>query len=262
MNSIIDIMFNKHLNKNKKLVVGIDINEILRARWLQFDKFYAQEYGEEGIPNTEPYVYDFFKYYKWEDSIEIDKELKEPDDLPEDINPLDYQIDNTTGEAPADFLLFKKPEETHLTAKEVYNRFMYENFVFEIHGSAPVMYRGIDLHLKNFYEKYKDTVDFIILSKENQLSIPSTLFFLSKMTCRFKNYRFVENNNEMWNDINILITTDPELLDGIINDNNKIIKLKRPYNENCYNGDITPVLQLNDLLNNNEFEKIINYIKS
>ena len=41
----------------------------------------------------------------------------------------------------------------------------------------------------------------------------------------------------------------------------KFIKLKRPYNENSFNGYITPVLQINDLIDNKEFEKIINYIK-
>ena len=41
----------------------------------------------------------------------------------------------------------------------------------------------------------------------------------------------------------------------------KVVKLTRPYNENNQKGDITPVLQLNDLIENEEFEKLINYIK-
>jgi len=245
---------------SSKLKVGIEINEILRARWLQFDRFYVQEFGEEELPE-QPYQYDLFGGYPWKDRTEVVKDLKEPEDMPEDINPLDYQVDEKTGEANADFALFKAPEEIHLTAKEVYNRFMYEDFVFEIHGSAPIMYKGLDLHVKNFYEKYKDTVDFVIVSKENEFSIPSTLFFLSKMMCRFPNYRFAKTNDEIWNGINVIITTDPELLDLHKDSDNTIIKLKRPYNENSYNGTITPVLQINDLNGNEEFEKIINYIK-
>lgn len=244
---------------SKKLTIGIDVNEILRARWLQFDRYYDQEFGGGEIETQPEYVYDFFGKYKWEEKTEIEKELKEPEDFPEDINPLDYQIDEKTGEAPADFALFKNPKEVHLTAKEVYNRFMYEDFVFEIHGSAPKMYPNLDLDIKNFFFKYKDTVDFVIVSKENYFSIPSTLFFLSKITSRFTKYHFCETNNEMLEDVDIIITTDPEILDTPTG--KKVIKLTRPYNENCINGDITPVLQINDLNGNEEFEKLINYIK-
>jgi hypothetical protein len=51
---------------------GIDVNEILRARWIQFDKYYEEEFGEEGIPK-EPYIYDFFKNYQWKD---VEEDIK------------------------------------------------------------------------------------------------------------------------------------------------------------------------------------------
>lgn len=243
-----------------KIRVGIDINEVLRARWLQFDRFYAIEFGEEGIPEK-PYVYDFFKHYRWNDTVEIIKELKEPDDMPEDINPLDYQVNNENGEAPADFALFKSPKEIKLTAREIYNRFMYEDFTYEIFACSPIMYKGMDLHLKNFYEKYKDTVEFTILSVENQFSIPSTLFFLSKMTSRFNNYRFVNESSEMLNNIDVLITTDPAIIENKEPFGKKIIKLIRPYNEDLNNCSLE-VLQVADLIDNPKFEKIIKYKKS
>lgn len=245
---------------SKKLKIGIDINEILRARWLQFDRFYVQEFGEEGAPKDQSYVYDFFGKYAWSGVTETIKELKEPEDFPEDINPIDYQIDEKTGEANADFALFKAPQEIKLTPKEVYNRFMYEDFLFEIFGSAPMMYKDMDLHVNKFHEKYKDFADFVVVSKENIFSIPSTLFFLSKIRSRFGNYRLVETDEELWEGLDILITTDPELLEGVPV-NKKIIKLLRPYNENNFKGYITPVLQINDLNGNEEFEKIIDYIK-
>ena len=242
---------------SKKIKVGIDINEVFRAKWLQYDRFYAQEFGEEGIPE-QPYVYDFFKYYKWEDTIETEKELKEPEDFPENINPIDYQIDDATGEAPADAFLFKAPKENKLTAKEVYNRFMYEDFVFELHASAPIMYKGMDVHVNYFNSKFCDTVDFTLMSIENRFSIPSTLFFLSKMTARFKNIRFVDDALEMWDNIDVLITTDPKLLELGAPWGKKLIKLKRPYNVDIKAGSLE-VLQIADLIENSEFEKIIKY---
>jgi hypothetical protein len=241
---------------SKKLKIGIDINEVLRARWLQFDRFYDQEFGT-GDSETK-YEFDLFGKYPWKDTVEVEKELKEPGDMPDEINPIDYQL-GSDGEAPADIFLFKAPVEKHLTAKEVYNRFVYEDFLFEIFASAPMMYKDMDVHVNKFQEKYRDTVDFVIVSKENRFSIPSTLFFLSKIRSRFTEFRFIETNEELWEGLDYLITTDPEQLEG--ETAKKVIKLLRPYNENCNIGVITPVFQINDLNDNEEFEKIINYIK-
>jgi len=240
-----------------KLKVGIDINEVLRAKWLQFDRFYAQEFGEEGIPIEQPYVYNYFKNYTWKDSVEKIKEMREPEDTPEDINPIDYQVDEK-GDTASDFMIFKKEERVSISAKDKYNRFMYEDYLFEIHGSASMMYKGMDLHVNNFLEKYQDSVEFIIMSVENKFSIPPTLFFLSKITTRFRNYKFVDKAIDMWNDIDVLITTDPEILELGAPWFKKIIKLKRPYNENIKSGYME-VLQINDLIDNPEFEKIIKY---
>lgn len=243
---------------HKKIRIGIDINEVLRARWLQFDRFYVQEFGEEGVPKEQPYVYDFFKHYQWKDTVEKIKELKEPEDMPDNINPTHYQADEKTGEVDADAFLFKKEKEIELTARDVYDRFMYEDFAFEIFGSATMMYKGMDLHLKNFLYKYNKFADFTIMSVENVFTIPPTLFFLSKITSRFKNYKFVEESHQMWDDIDILITSDPELLKMGTPWGRKLIKVKRPYNEDIKAGSLE-ILQINDLIDNKEFEKIIKY---
>ena len=240
-----------------KVRVGICIDEIIRAKWLQFDRFYVQEFGEEGVP-AQPYVYDFFNNYKFVDTEEEVKELREPEDTPETINPIDYQIDEKTGEALADAFLFKKTEKIKISAKEVYNRFMYEDYLFEIHGAASMMYKNMDVHVNKFLDKYGNTANFTILSIENKFSIPPTLFFLSKTSCRFKNYRFVNKAIDMWKDIDVLITTDPELLKLGAPWGKKIIKLNRPYNEKIKAGTIE-VLQIADLIGNPKFEKIIKY---
>lgn len=242
----------------KKIKIGIDINEVLRARWLQFDKNYVAEFGEDGAPKDNPYVYNFFKYYRWENTVETEKELRE--DLPEDINPLEYQIDEN-GDAPVDFLAFKT-DKKELTAKEVYNRFMYQDYLFEIHGSASIMYKQMDVHVEKFLLRYRDYADFVVLSQENWFSVPPTLFFLSKMMSRFKEYRFVDKKEKMWEGIDLLITTDPEILNAGVPEGKKVVKLHRPYNEECQAGSIgKDVLQLNDLTANPEFEKIIGYPK-
>lgn len=240
-----------------KLKVGIDINEVLRARWLQFDRFYAQEFGDDAEEIPDAYVYDFWNTYKWEDTVETIKELKEPDDMPDDINPLHYQTDDK-GEAEADSFLFKKEEEIKLTAREVYNRFMYQDFLFEIHGAAPKIYPQVDLDTNNLLQKYENTVDFTVMSVENRFSIPPTLFFLSKISARFKDYKFLDNPLDMWKHVDVLITTDPEIIKLGVPWGKKLIKLRRPYNNELKSGTLD-AMQIVDLIENKDFQKIIKY---
>jgi len=240
-----------------KLRIGIDVNEVLRARWAQFDRFYAQEFGEENLQKEPEYVYDFWKNYHWEDTVETVKELKEPDEMPDDINPVHYQVDEK-GEAEADSFLFKKEEEIKLTAKEVYNRFLYQDFLFELHGAAPKIYPQLDLDVNNFLQKYEKTVDFTVMSVENRFSIPPTLFFLSKISSRFRDYKFLDNAIDMWKHVNVLITTDPEIIKLGAPWGKKLIKLRRPYNEELKSGSLD-ALQIVDLIENQKFQKIIKY---
>ena len=240
-----------------KLRIGIDVNEVLRARWLQFDRFYAQEFDEDDLETEPKYVYDFWKEYHWEDTVETVKELKEPDEMPDDINPVHYQVDEK-GEAEADTFIFKKEEEIKLTAREVYNRFLYEDFLFEIHGAAPKLYPQLDLDVNNFLQKYEKTVDFTVMSVENRFSIPPTLFFLSKVSSRFRDYKFLENAVDMWKHVDVLITTDPEIIKLGAPWGKKLIKLRRPYNEKLKSGSVD-ALQIADLLENKDFQKIIKY---
>lgn len=246
----------------KKIKIGVDIDEILRAKWLQFDRYYVEEFGEDGLPkDKEPYTSNFWDDYGWKDKIERKRYLKDPEKTPDAINPLDYQVDKNN-EAIADSALFMPEEKTELKAKEVYNKFMYEDYVLEIHGTAPVMYKDMEIHIDKFLYKYKDFIDLVIISKENWFSIPPTLFFLSKMMSKFKEYRFVDDYKEYWfDDVDLIITASPD----VINEkpkNKKHIKPLRPYNKSVDNGLIENILHINDLIENEDFEKIINYKKT
>lgn len=239
---------------SKKKVIGIDINEVLRYRWIQFDRFYVEEFGEEGVPEI-PYVYDFWKEYKWEEKKEITKFLNE--NLPDNISPLDYTVDEKTGEAPVDYIAFSSETKT-LSARDVYKQFMYEDFLFEIFGSAPMMYKGLDKDLEKFYKKFSGQYEIKIVSQENWFTIPPTLFFLSKCMPRIKNYTFVDEKKEIWDHVDYLITTDPDLMVGIPR-GKKAIKVLRPFNENTTLKFNVQVFQILDLLDNKEFDKLIKY---
>jgi hypothetical protein len=116
----------------------------------------------------------------------------------------------------------------------------------------------MDVDVNNFLLKYEKNADFTVLSVENKFSIPPTLFFLSKITSRFRNYVFVNNSLDMWKHVDVLITTDPEILKMGVPWGKKLIKLNRPYNEDIKTGNIE-VLQIKDLIDNKKFQKIIKY---
>lgn len=232
-----------------KKVLAIDIDEVIRSKWLQFDRFYAQEFGEEGIKM--PFdTYDYKNHYEFKDKTEEINYLN--DELPEDISPTEYMLDEN-GNAAVDHMAFRKKEET-MTAEQMFNKFLYEDFLVEIFGSAPPLYRGLDLDLKEFTQTFEPYLDFAIFSKEQNPSISPTLFFLSKLRPTIRNYFFPLTNEEIWAKADIVITTDPSIIDSAPEDKT-IIKLRRPHNDNNL-PDLT-AMNFIDLLKDNEFRKII-----
>ena len=142
------------------------------------------------------------------------------------------------------------------TARENYNKFMYEDYCFEIFGTAPKMYKRVDYDLDLFYKKFMKQFNFVLVSKENWFSIPPTLFFLSsQITSRIKKYVFAETNEEIWDEVDFLITTDPELLNPP--KNKKVIKLNRPYNEDI-KTDLSAINFI-ELIKNDEFLELISF---
>src|SRR5882757_4373331 len=114
-----------------KKILAIDIDVVIRSKWLQFDRFYAQEFDEAGI--KQPFdTYDLRNHYKFDNTTETINYLNP--DLPEDISPTEYMIDKD-GNAPVDFMAFRKRDET-LTADQMFNKFLYVDCIVEIFGSA------------------------------------------------------------------------------------------------------------------------------
>lgn len=240
----------------RKKVLAIDIDEVIRSKWLQFDRFYAQEFNEDGI-KTPFDTYNLRNHYEFTDKINDVNYLNE--DLPDDISPTEYQLDEN-GVAPVDHMAFRKKEEK-ITADEAFNKFLYEDYLIEIFASAPALYRGLDIHLKEFKMALQDYVSIAIFSKEQNPSISPTLFFLSKQRPTIRNYFFPESNEEVWEKSDIVITSDPDII-SIAPDYKIVVKVNRPHN--VFNSGDFNVSNFIDLLENNEFRKSIgapDYVK-
>jgi len=233
-----------------KPVLAIDLDEVIRSKWLQFDRFYAQEFGEEGIKM--PFdTYDLRNHYDFKDTIEQVNYLNE--ELPDDISPTEYMLDEK-GVAAVDHMAFRKRQEAH-TAEEMFNRFLYQDFLVEVFGSAPVLYRGLDLDLRKFKVTYENDFDMILFSSEKAESISPTLFFISKLRPIIRKFYFPETPEQIWDDADIVITTDPKIISSKL-EGQRVVVLDRPHNVNL-KGDMN-VLNFVDLIDNIEFKELFN----
>ena len=120
--------------------------------------------------------------------------------------------------------------------EELYS-FLYEEFPMEIFGHAQSAEYSTFNDLNEFYLKFRDEHELIIISDEIGKSKPATLFFLSKFGCQFEKIKFYSNYtiNSMWNEIDVLLTANPALLLNCPSDKS-VIKFNTVYNKQSENS--------------------------
>ena len=83
------------------------------------------------------------------------------------------------------------------------------------------------------YYELRDEYDLLIVSDEIGKSKPASLFFLSKFGCLLEKIIFYSETtkNDMWDNVDILITSNPDL---ILNkpEDKIVVKFLRDYNKN------------------------------
>lgn len=143
----------------------------------------------------------------------------------DDVDPFEYKITK-----PFDTLELKN----HFNFKdddELYS-FLYEEFPMEIFGHAQSTEYTTFNDLNDVYFNLREKHELIILSDEIGKSKPASLFFLSKFGCLFENIKFYSNMtiNSMWDEIDVLLTSNPTLLLDHPSDK-LLIKYNTEYNE-------------------------------
>lgn len=198
------------LKMKKKKVIGIDLNEVVRAHWYNFEEFYKKymkEHDEEAVI-TKPFdSYDYLKHFSFPEKKETVKYLKK--DIP-DIPAVDYIVDKD-GVSKADPLLFDSVEEI-LTPQKRLEKFLFEDYLWELFGNCGKIYDGVIRDIHKLYDKHRNDFDFVIVSIEQHRSIMPTLFFISKVGFQLPHYFFGGKPETIWNKVDILITANPALL--------------------------------------------------
>lgn len=133
---------------------------------------------------------------------------------------------------------------------EEFFSFLYEEFPMEIFGHAGSTETMTFNDFNEFYVENRNEHDIVVISDEIGKSKPASLFFLSKFGCLVEKVKFYSNTtiNSMWDEIDILLTSNPALI--LEHPNNKIIiKYLTDYNKdiNCEH-EITSLKELNNKL--------------
>jgi hypothetical protein len=134
-----------------------------------------------------------------------------------------YMIDKTEGieeeedivreiKLPIDSLELRN-HFTFIDDEELYS-FLYEDFPMEIFGHSQSSEYQTFNDLNDIYVNLRDNHDLLIVSDEMGRSKPASLFFLSKFGCQVEKVKFYSNLtiNSMWDEIDVLLTSNPALL--------------------------------------------------
>jgi len=198
--------------------IGIEMNGVLRDTLLKFRQLYEKFYVDPQLDITE----DQEKTFEYK--------VVEPIDS---LNLVNH-------------FLFPTQEEFY--------SFMYEEHPMEIFGHSPSVEMSTMNDLNDFYYKFRDNHDILIVSDEIGKSKPASLFFLSKFGCLVEKVKFYSETtlNSMWDEVDVLLTANPDLLlkqpDG-----KKVIKFETEYNKHI-DSELT-ITTLKEL--KNKLEEII-----
>ena len=130
------------------------------------------------------------------------------------------------------------------SSKKEYNKFLYEDYVFEIFAEANACEKTLDKQLNLWLleqennEKKKKKLQVILSNPmEHNASIGFTYFFLSKMATRIREVFFPTDSQEIWNRCDVLVTAEPKLLANKP-EGKTVIKIENDYNKE-YEADFT-----------------------
>lgn len=211
--------------------IGIELNGVLRDTINKLTQVYEKHMVEEMVD-------EIIKTYE----TTVDSE----DYIEMSFNELDFKYEiksPVTSLNLMDHFSFKNKDELY--------SFLYEEFPMQIFGHAPSTELTSFNDLNEVYYKLRDDHDLMIVSDEIGRSKPASLFFLSKFGCLIEKVKFYSNTtiNSMWNEVDVLLTSNPDLL--LSNLNNKIIiKYETEYNKQINSKySITKIKELVDVMN-------------
>jgi hypothetical protein len=215
--------------------IGIEINGVLRDTIGKFKQLYEKHLIESNDVESTDKTYEIIFSGDTEDVIEMNEVSI--------TTPFKYEI-------LSDVSSLELSNHFSFQSKEELYSFMYEDYTMELFGHAPSTETMSFNYLNDLYLNLRDENELLIVSDEIGRSKPSSLFFLSKFGCLLEQVFFYSNltKNSMWNNIDILLTSNPDLLLNHPSDK-IVIKFNTDYNKH-----INSQYQISSL---SEFEELL-----
>ena len=214
--------------------IGIDINGVLRDTIGKFTQLYEKHLIEKGDDQFLGNTYEL--------------------DMSGNTELIESSVDEFKYEQISDVDSLELDKHFSFRSKEELFNFMYEEYAMELFGHAPSTEMTSFNMLNDLYYELRDDNELLIVSSEIGKSKPSSLFFLSKFGCLLEKVVFFSEitKNNMWGQVDILLTSDPTLL------------LEKPVGKTVikfntvYNKHITSEYEISSL---SEFSEIIKTLK-
>lgn len=193
--------------------IGVSIDGVLRDLFGKIEDTHQKYFPSENDEHIKVLDYDFDKWLTFPEEETKQAELE--------FNP-EFNEDQ--------FLT----EEQDLTFNNNINKvtveeFLYEKCTLEIFGYANEEIHSVVESLNQIIIENPEH-EFIIISREIGMSIPSTFFFLSKTKCMCQNIKFVKEYESVWDHVDVMITDHPKIINSKLKD--KIcVKIEKEFNK-------------------------------
>lgn len=145
-------------------------------------------------------------------------------ELPNEERGIDLEENPITDHNFHEYFLFKDVNS--------FNDYLYTQAAMEINGLAPELHEHsmTKLNALNLDLLEDEEHEIWLISREANLSCPSTLFFLSKLSTKIKTIKFYTQYENLWDDVDMVIGAHPKTLES--RPEGKIsVKVKTTYNK-------------------------------
>ena len=235
--------------------IGISINGILRDYFGKIETTHEKYFPPENEEDEGIKVKDY-DLEKW---VTFPKEETNQNEIEFNLD-FDDSVEEVTEEEEKEDIKLEKVEQ-QVTLEE----FMYERCTLEIFGYADETVPNAMGYLNDLILSRKETNpedEFLIISREVGLSIPSTLFFLSKTKSQCQNIKFIKANSDHWKWVKVMVTDHPDIIKSKPKDA-VVIKVLKPFNADIESDfEIENIKELDGKMLDSVMSKLIKIQKS
>ena len=145
-------------------------------------------------------------------------------------------------------------------SKKQKNDFIYIEYPYEIFGCANTAEKKLAVKITNWLtdisniEEEDIRIVFYSLNEE-ALTIQSTFFFLSKIGTRVRKIFFPKKISEIWEECDVVITANKDVLEENIPQGKKVILINREFNSDVKDKAFLNYDNLSEIIKDNNFFK-------